>query len=146
MSSFGLPAVKSSGPFQLLESEEIKPNKELFRLDLGSLPKYPEPRPCYVISCEIINKNYQNQYPVVLGISPNSDNSYDPYNLKITINDATYSPVQGYVQAKLDLYKNFIIISGWRGVGNLTWKDYIGFYNFDNKDSVTLQNCIATYK
>lgn len=81
----------------------------------------------YSVTCDIKNPNYAKQYPIVMGM-------YTDDSATITLNGKPLNSGQAALIQPDNLYAAWPV-------------DYItvlNFYNFDNSDTATVTNCVAT--
>ncbi|PWY56056.1 hypothetical protein DGG96_08965 [Legionella qingyii] len=125
-------AVLNSGPFPF-DGGESKPYSFLKVM----IPRIT--KATYVITCDIINPNYQKEYPVVLQMKLNVANQ-NPY--KIYLNGAQLS--SPYYQGELNRNINHLMIFPVEINGGEA-DSHIQFHNLDDSDTVIVSNCEARF-
>lgn len=96
----------------------------------------------YSVACDIMNPNYAKQYPITLSMWGDDGSNCNSANITITLNGA---PLAVNGQAKLDRPDNAYTASPvYFGDGTTTCLYTLDFQSFDNSDTATVENCIAT--
>ena len=98
-----------------------------------------KPKIYYDVKCDIINPNYQKEYPVILGIGTESATN-NPTNDRIFLNGVELYTKQGLLNRELNKLEVF------RTLGfciNGSCKISIVFQNLDSSDTVQVSNCTA---
>lgn len=115
---------KASGPFYL-EETLVPPNSTRI-LRLNSLPE----NRTYKISCDLVNRNYNEKYPIVLDVLL-------PVGIDI------YPPTLRFL---LNALSTKLMFSVTKCADNLTCDQKISFINRDDTYSALIKNCIVEYK
>lgn len=130
-----LAFASNSSPPIYFSIGDVKPGTTL---NFNLYTVIPNMGEAYSLTCDIQNPNYSKQYPIVLGISvTTSKGPYAP--ITITLDG---KPLNSN-QAALTLPDNSYVIWPVYG-GPQYYGDTLTFANYDNSDTATITNCVAT--
>jgi hypothetical protein len=125
-------ASHDSPPIPIPETVNVKPNTTELLILGAFIP--PDNGEYFLIKCDILNPNYNIQYPIVLSMGSLDKNGAKIDTVNITLNGKPLNLGQAALTYSDNTYTAGPVL-GWMN---------LYFQNFDYTDTATVANCSAT--